>query len=93
MRGLVMSYFDFYFNILGQKTLRSYSNPVDLTRFDGQDWMTTSENLDYIGDYLNTVKHHEVLAARHRKCLNHAENDLVALCFNGAVADGVYQPE
>ena len=28
IRELVMSYFDFYFNTYGQKSLRSYTNPV-----------------------------------------------------------------
>ncbi len=93
LRELVMSYFDFYFNTNGQKSLRSYSNPVDLTRFDGDSWMTTCENLDYIGDYLNTVKHHEILNARYRRALSYAEDDLIAVCFSGANEEGLYKPE
>jgi hypothetical protein len=93
LRELVMSYFDFYFNTNGQKSLRSYSNPVDLTRFDGDSWMTTGENLDYIGDYLSTVKHHEILDARYRRALSYAEDDLIAVCFSGANEEGLYKPE
>ncbi len=93
LRELVMSYFDFYFNIKGQKTLRSYSNPVNLSRFDGGNWMTTDENLDYIGDYLYEVKHHPVLSRKMIGRLSRADDDIVGLCFNGAVEDGVYKPE
>ncbi|MCL4539052.1 MAG: hypothetical protein M1378_05535 [Bacteroidetes bacterium] len=93
LRELVMSYFDFYFNIKGQKSLRSYSNPVDLSRFDKRNWMTTDENLDYIGDYLNEVKHHLVLGGQMIRKLSYADDDLVGLCFNGAVKDGVYRPK
>ena len=93
LRELVMSYFDFYFNIKGQKSLRSYSNPVDLSRFDKRNWMTTEENLDYIGDYLNEVKHHPILDRRMIRELSYADNDIVGLCFNGAVKDGVYRPK
>src|SRR3989339_429559 len=34
VRELVMSYFNEYFNDDAKKTLRKYSNPVDLSRFD-----------------------------------------------------------
>ena len=34
LRELVMSYFDFYFNIDGDKSLRSYSLPLDLTIYN-----------------------------------------------------------
>jgi hypothetical protein len=90
LRELVMSYFDFYFNIHGEKSLRSYSNTVDLSRFDKQNWMTTEENLDFIGDYLNEIKHNKILSAKQMRSLNRADGDLVSLCFNGAIEDGVY---
>ena len=45
LRELVMSYFDFYFNTLGELSLRSYSNPVNLSKFDKFNWMTTDEDL------------------------------------------------
>src|SRR4030042_2099827 len=34
IRELVISYFDVYFNPFGQKTMRSYSLPLDLAQFD-----------------------------------------------------------
>ncbi len=93
IRELAMSYFPFYFNIKGEMTLRSFSNPVDLSRFDGRGWVTTDENLDYIGDYLNTVRHHEVLDHRMRKHVSRADDDIVKMCFSGAITEGVYKPE
>ena len=33
LRELAMSYFEHYFNLAGEKTLRGYSRPVNLTRF------------------------------------------------------------
>lgn len=93
LRELVMSYFDFYFNILGEKTLLSYSNPVDLSKFDKQNWMTTDENLDFIGDHLNNVKHNEILSVKRLRGLSRADSDLINLCFDGAVADGVFKPK
>ncbi len=93
LRELAMSYFPFYFNIEGQMTLRSYSNPVDLARFDGKGWMTSGENLDYIGDYLYEVRHHEIHDRGMIRKLSRADSDIVGMCFSGAVRDGVYKPE
>lgn len=92
LRELAMSYFPFYFNIKGQMTLRSYSNPVDLSKFDRGEWMTTAANLDYIGDYLYEVRHHEILDSRMIRSLDRADGVIVDMCFSGAVKDGVYKP-
>lgn len=93
LRELVMSYFDFYFNLLGEKTLRSYSDPVDLSRFDKQNWMATEGNLDFIGDYLNEIRHKKILTAKQIRNLSQADDTLLKLCFDGSVEDGLYKPE
>ncbi len=68
LRELVMSYFESYFNISREKTLRNYSRPVQLSRFDGMDWMTAEEDLWLISDYLARIPHVPLLcngAGRH----------------------------
>ncbi len=62
LRELAISYFDNYFNLRGERTLRRYSRPVDLRRFDGRGWMTSEEDLWYIPEYLCTIPHTPVLA-------------------------------
>jgi len=58
IRELVMSYFHEYFtNQDGKKTLRSYSMPVDLSRFDKQGWMTSEEDVWYVPEHLAEVEH------------------------------------
>ncbi len=93
VRELVMSYFEFYFNTIGEKSLRSYSNPINLARFDKFNWMTTNDNLDYIGDFLYTVKHHKMVDAKMIRSLSIADNDLINLCFTGSVDEGLFKPE
>ncbi len=62
IRELVMSYFHEYFtNHDGKKTLRSYSMPVDLSRFDQQGWMTSEEDVWYVPEYLAEVEHVPIL--------------------------------
>ncbi|MEK6859490.1 MAG: hypothetical protein AABX54_01615, partial [Nanoarchaeota archaeon] len=57
IRELVMSYFHEYTNDNGEKTLRSYSDAVDLSVFDNINWMTTENELWEIPEYLAEVEH------------------------------------
>jgi hypothetical protein len=73
LRELVMSYFESYFNLRRQKTLRRYSGPVDLSRFDRRGWMTTDEDLWYVAEHLLTVPHRQVLPPGPRRPLSPVE--------------------
>ncbi|MBI5654546.1 hypothetical protein HZC53_02775 [Candidatus Uhrbacteria bacterium] len=61
LRELVLSYFHEYFNEDGYKTLRSYSRPVDLSRFDSQGWITSEDDVWFVERYLYDVKHYPLL--------------------------------
>ncbi|MCL6099301.1 MAG: hypothetical protein M1391_12075 [Bacteroidetes bacterium] len=93
LRELVMSYFDFYFNTIGEKSLRSYSNPVDLSKFDKYNWMTTDDDLEFIGDYLYKVKHHKILTGKMLRSLSIADDELIKICFMDSVPEGLFKPE
>src|SRR5947209_8697873 len=57
LRELVLSYFEHYYNLKGEKTLRAYSRPVNLARFDPIGWMTSEEPLWTIPEYLVEIRH------------------------------------
>jgi hypothetical protein len=57
LRELVMSYFEHYYNLKGEKTLRAYSRPVNLQRFDRIQWMTTEDAVWAVPEYLVGIKH------------------------------------
>jgi hypothetical protein len=57
LRELVMSYFEQYFNLRREKTLRAYSRPVNLRRFDRMGWMTAEEDVWPVPEYLFTISH------------------------------------
>ena len=68
IRELVMSYFEHYYNPEGEKSLRKYSRPFNLSRFDRRNWMTAEEDLWWLNDYLFTLPHYSILTppmARH----------------------------
>lgn len=61
LRELVMSYFAHYYNPEGEKTLRSYSRPVNLARFDSLGWMASEEDVWYIPEHLVHIPHIRLL--------------------------------
>jgi hypothetical protein len=93
VRELVMSYFDVYFNAIGQKTMRSYSRPLDLARFDRRDWTTTKDDLGYIGDALDDALHFRVLTPVMVRALNPADSDLVRAGLLGSKRSGLFRPK
>lgn len=93
IRELIMSYFDFYFNTLGDKSLRSYSRPVDLTRFDKENWSETDSDLEYIGDYLSRIPHYPLLDSESIRQLQRADQKLMDAVFLGANIEGLFKPE
>ena len=63
LRELAMSYFEHYYNLKREKTLRNYSRPVDLRRFDAMGWMTAEEDVWAVPEYLTTISHTPLLRA------------------------------
>jgi hypothetical protein len=70
LRELVMSYFEHYFNLRGERTLRRYSRPVSLRRFDRHHWMTSEQDVWMIPEHLCTIRHTPVLTPAQEKSLH-----------------------
>lgn len=69
IRELVMSYFEFYFNVRGEKTLREYSNPMSLKQFDARSWRISREPLEDIAAALDDLPHRPALPRTFRQAL------------------------
>jgi len=93
LRELIMSYFDFFFNINGEKSLRSYSLPFDLTSFNKRNWATTDEDLEYIGDKIESLHHFPVVSEKMIKKLSTASESMIKAGLLGSNADGLFKPE
>jgi len=63
VRELVVSYFENYVNLRGERTLRAYSRPINLARFDRTHpgWMTSADDLWWIPERLVRVPHTRLL--------------------------------
>ena len=72
VRELVMSYFEAYINLRGERTLRAYSRPVNLARFDRshRGWMTSEADLWWIAEHLVGVRHTRLLTSAMTRSLS-----------------------
>jgi len=58
LRELALSYFEHYYNLRGERTLRAYSGPVNLERLDSRDWMTSEEDVWCVTEHLIAARHY-----------------------------------
>jgi hypothetical protein len=61
LRELALSYFNIYFNLRGERTLRRFSRPVNLARFDDRNWMTSEKAIWFVAEYLCDIPHRRLL--------------------------------
>jgi hypothetical protein len=85
LRELVMSYFEHYFNLSREKTLRNYSRPVNLSRFDRISWMTAEADLWPINEHLASIPHVPLLRNANGRRLARVDDRLFAAGLAGRV--------
>lgn len=61
LRELALSYFDSYYNLRGERTLRSYSAAVNLARLDSKGWMTAEEDVWCVPELLIAARHYPIV--------------------------------
>jgi hypothetical protein len=85
LRELALSYFNIYFNLRRERTLRRYSVPVNLKRFDSQHWMTTDKPVWFIVYHLFDIKHYPLITNAQAKRLHRIdERTFQAECLGKA---------
>ena len=74
VRELAMSYFHEYFlQENRKKTMRTFSRPVNLSRFDQRGWEAAKEDIWYIPEYLLEIPHKNILNKKQIKNLRKAD--------------------
>lgn len=76
LRELALSYFNLYFNMRRERSLRTFSRPVNLARFDSLQWMTTEKPVWFIVNYLFEIHHYRLFPKRIAKKLNRVDERL-----------------
>ena len=73
LRELALSYFEDYFNLRGHRSLRTYSRPVNLARFDHLNWMTSERPVWFIPGHLIEVPHTRLITPGQAKRLHRVD--------------------
>ncbi len=69
LRELAMSYFHEYANRRGEKTLRTYSRPLDLRGVGPALWVTNGANCWEVAERLDALRHYRLLGKRDERAL------------------------
>lgn len=70
---LARSYFEFYYNDTGEKTLREFSAPFDASRLK-PDWLFSKNNVFYVGRKLDALKHYPIVPFPYQRRLRRADS-------------------
>jgi len=74
VRELALSYFHEYFTNDGKKNLRSYSEPFDISKKFGMDWITSDEDLYEMAYALDEIEHTDILTPKMARNLRLADD-------------------
>jgi hypothetical protein len=93
LRELVMSYFEQFYNVEREKTLRSYTVPLNLKAFDRFNWMTSDEPLERIGKRLDEIRKVRILTRNMIAGLSLVDERSYQAGLLGANETGLYRPQ
>ncbi len=91
LRELVMSYFEQFYNRAGEKTLRGYTVPLNLTTFDSLNWMTSDEHLQEIAARIDGIQRRPLLTRSMIARLSRLDERSIESGLLGANPDGLYR--
>ena len=89
LRELALSYFNIYFNLRRERTLRRFSRPVNLARFDGQEWMTTEKPIWFIVYYLLEIPHYPLISKKMASRLHRVDERV----YQSEILGKAYKPK
>ena len=92
LRELAMSYFEQYYNIEREKTLRGYTGPLNLNRFDRFDWMTKDEPLYLIARRTDEIRRINLLPPALADRLSPVDERSYQAGLAGANPKGLFKP-
>lgn len=92
LRELVMSYFEQFYNINGVKTLRTYTRPLNLERFDHLDWEVSDRGADAVEKALLARKRIPLITPAMAEALSPVDELVYKAGLMAANYDGLYKP-
>jgi hypothetical protein len=91
LRELVMSYFEQYYNLEREKTLRGYTGPLNLKRFDRLNWMRADETMELIAQRTEEIRRVMLIGAEMEKRLSLVDERSYQAGLTGSDPNGLYK--
>lgn len=91
VRELVMSYFEDYFNLDGERTLRMHTAPLRLARFDRLGWQVNDGAVTAIDAALKALPDRHLLTAAQERRLARVDRRSMEAGMLGTVKEGLYR--
>ena len=92
LRELILSYFEQYYNVEGEKTLRGYTIPLNLKTFDKFNWMTRDASMERIAQRLDEIRRFFLLTPKMIAGLSRVDERSRKAGLQGANEAGLYKP-
>jgi hypothetical protein len=92
LRELIMSYFESYYNIVGERTLFGYTAPLNLNRFNKLDWLIHDRAMDVIGKALNGVRKYRIMTPAMTRKLTCVDKRSYKAGLLGSKPSGLFKP-
>lgn len=89
-RELVLSYFELYFSMKREKSLRTFSKPVKLPTAQRLNWECDDDAADTLVSLLTAAPHYAILEASQRRRLRRVDTRLYRSQLLGVNLKGVY---
>jgi hypothetical protein len=89
-RELVMSYFELYFSMKREKSLRAFSRPLKLPSAAKLNWECDDSAADALVGLLTAAPHYDILAPHHKRGLRRVDQRLYRSQLLGVNLKGVY---
>jgi hypothetical protein len=90
VRELVMSYFESFYNVNKEKTLRQFSVPLDLTPYQGFEF--SEERMEEIGLKLSYIPVTKLMTTKQIRQLQKVDDRTYKAGLLGSVKKGLYKP-
>jgi hypothetical protein len=93
LRELVLSYFEVFFSLNGEKTLRTYTRPYNLQSLDKFGWMWNDEGAKVVEHRLNHLKRISLITQEMAASLNFVDQRSYQSGMFGVNEAGLYKPK
>ena len=88
-----MSYFEQYYNLEREKTLRGYTGPLNLKRFDRLDWTICDSAMDLIAQRTEEIRRVTLIDAAMESRLSPVDERSYQSGLIGSDPDGLFKPK